>query len=71
MKNKTYKIPKQIIDAKEAKSLITLTDTYNKMIEPGIASKTISKVGELIPEPVKDFANATKEKLTDNELFIK
>lgn len=71
MSGKTYKIPRQIIDAKEAKSLETLTETYNKMIEPSIASKAISKIGEKIPEPVKDFANVAKDKLTDNELILK
>ena len=71
MSNKAYEIPEQIIDAKEAKSLITLTDTYNKMIEPSVASKALSKVGEKIPEPIKNFATATKEKLTDNEIFVK
>lgn len=71
MGTKTYKIPKQIIDAKETQSLETLTATYNKMIEPSVASKALSKVGEIIPEPVKDFANSAKEKLTDNEIFIK
>ena len=67
----TYIVPDQIIDAKEEKSLITLTETYNKIIEPGVASKALSKVGEIIPEPIKDFASATKEKFTDNEIFIK
>ena len=67
----TYIVPDQIIDAKEEKSLITLTETYNKMIEPGVASKVLNKVGEIIPEPIKDFASATKEKFTDNEIFIK
>ena len=71
MNTKNYVIPKQIIDAKEEKSLITLTDTYNKMIEPSIASKALSKVGEKIPQPIKDFTNAAKEKLTDSELIIK
>ena len=67
----TYIVPDQIIDAKEEKSLITLTETYNKMIEPGVASKALNKVGEIIPEPIKDFASATKGKFTDNEIFIK
>ena len=71
MNTKNYVIPKQIIDAKEEKSLITLTDTYNKMIEPSIASKALSKVGEKIPQPIKDFTSATMEKLTDSELIIK
>ncbi len=71
MNTKNYVVPKQIIDAKEEKSLITLTDTYNKMIEPSIASKALSKVGDKIPQPIKDFTNAAKEKLTDSELIIK
>lgn len=71
MNTKNYVIPKQIIDAKEEKSLITLTDTYNKLIEPSVASKALSKVGEKTPQPIKDFTNTAKEKLTDSELIIK
>ena len=62
---KKYTIPERILDSKEEKSLVSLTDTYNKMIEPSIASKALSKVGEKIPQPIKDFTNATMEKLTD------
>lgn len=68
---KKYIIPEEILDNKEEKTLVTLTETYNKMIEPSVASKALSKVGEKIPQPIKDFANVTKEKFTDNELFIK
>lgn len=68
---KKYTIPERILDSKEEKSLVSLTDTYNKMIEPSIASKALSKVGEKIPQPIKDFTNATMEKLTDSELIIK
>ena len=71
MNNKVYQIPAQIIDAKEAESIVTLTETYNKMIEPSVAGKAISKVGAKIPAPIKEFAAATKEKITDNEIFFK
>lgn len=71
MNTKEYIIPAQIIDAKEAKSLDALTEAYNKMIEPSIASKAIGKVGEIIPQPIKEFAIATKEKITDSDIFVK
>ena len=71
LNTKKYIIPEKILDSKEEKTLVTLTETYNKMIEPSVASKALNKVGEKIPQSIKDFANATKEKFTDNELFVK
>lgn len=71
MQEITYNIPQQIIDAKEEKALIELTDTYNKMIKPSIANKAISKIGENLPKPVKVFATTAKDKITDNDIFIK
>ena len=68
---KEYVIPEPIINGKEKKSLITLTEKYNKMIEPTITSKAIAKIGEKVPEPIKDFASSTKETITENEIFIK
>ena len=71
MGTKKYIIPEQILDNREKKTLVTLTEAYNKMIEPSAVSKVLSKVGQKIPQPIKDFTNATKEKITDNELFVK
>ena len=71
MENKRYNVPMQIIDAKEEKSIITLTETYNKMLEPNFASKAMSKVTEKIPDTIKDFFSATGEKLSDSEIIIK
>lgn len=71
MSSKKYIIPEQIIDEKEEKSLITLTETYNKMIEPTAVSKSIIKIGEKIPEPVKNIATITKGKIANNDIFVK
>lgn len=68
---KVYNVPEQIIDAKEEKLLITLTETYNKMIEPSKASKAISKIGEKVPAVIKEKAGALKNEISENELFLK
>ena len=71
MNTKTYIIPEQIIDAKEEKALVTLTETYNKMVAPGVAGKAMAKVGEVIPQGVKDVVASTGKKISETELFLK
>ncbi len=68
---KGYNIPKEIVDTKEEQMLIALTETYNKMIEPNKASKVISKIGQKIPASIKDIASTTKDKVSENEIFLK
>lgn len=68
---KGYNIPKEIVDTKEEQMLIALTETYNKMIEPNKASKVISKIGQKIPASIKDIASTTKDKVLENEIFLK
>ena len=41
------------------------------MIEPGVVGKAVTKVGEVIPAPIKEFVSSTKDKITDSEIFIK
>lgn len=71
MSTKIYIIPEIILDEKEKKSLVTLTDTYNKMIAPGAINKTMKKVGEKVPQVVKDTFSAAGEAITEAELFTK
>ncbi|MBQ8611410.1 MAG: EcsC family protein [Oscillospiraceae bacterium] len=71
MSTKTYIIPEQIVDAKEEKALIALTESYNKMVAPGVFSKAVDKVGEMIPQGVKDMVAATGKKISETELFLK
>ena len=71
MIKKTYDIPTQIIDAREAKTLVSLTETYNKMIEPGVVGKAVTKVSEVTPAPIKEFVSSAKDKITDSEIFVK
>ena len=71
MSTKTYIISEQILDAKEEKALTTLTESYNKMVAPGVVSKAMGKVGEIIPQGVKDAVAATGKKVSETELFLK
>ena len=41
-----YNVPTIIIDEKEARQLDSLTDAYNKMLEPSKVNKAVSKIGE-------------------------
>lgn len=68
---KLYNIPEQIVDLKEEQMLVALTETYTKMIEPTKASRAISKIGERIPASLKEMASATRERISENEIFIK
>lgn len=71
MNTKTYIIPEQIIDAKEEKALVALTETYNMMVAPGVVGKAMTKVGEMIPQGVKDVVASTGKKVSETELFLK
>lgn len=71
MNTKTYIIPEEIIDAKEEKALVSLTETYNKMVAPGVVGKAMTKVGEIIPQGVKDVVASTGKKVSETELFLK
>lgn len=71
MSTKTYIIPELIIDAKEEKALTTLTETYNKMVAPSAVNKVMKKVGEKVPQVVKDTFAAAGGKISEAELFTK
>ena len=71
MNTKTYIIPDKILDEKEEKSLIALTDTYNKMIAPSAVNKAMKKVEEKVPQVVKDAFSAAGGAITEAELFAK
>ena len=71
MSVKTYIIPEQILDQKEEKALLALTETYNKMIAPNVFNKAMDKVGEKIPQVVKDAFSAAGDKISEADLFIK
>lgn len=71
MSKKTYIIPELILDAKEEKALESLTETYNKMIAPNAVNKAMKKVGEKVPQVVKDTFAAAGEKISETEIFVK
>lgn len=71
MNTKTYIIPELIIDAKEERALTTLTETYDKMVAPSAANKALKKVGEKVPQVVKDTFAAAGSKISEAELFTK
>jgi hypothetical protein len=71
MNTKTYIIPAVIIDEKEKQELASLTESYNKMIAPSVAGKAMQKVGEAIPQGIKDLVASTGKKFSEAELFIK
>ena len=71
MNTKTYIIPDKILDEKEEKSLVALTDTYNKMIAPSAVNKAMKKVEEKVPQVVKDAFSAAGGAITEAELFAK
>lgn len=71
MENKNYTIPNPILDTKEKRRLETLTEEYNKMLEPTRLTSAISSVGKKIPPAVKQKAVLAKNTVSEKELFIK
>lgn len=69
MEGKNYVVPEPVLNQKEITSLAVLTERYNKLITPGVLAKTGSKIGKVIPEPVKKFGGTVKDTITEAELF--
>jgi hypothetical protein len=66
-------IPKPIIDTKEANALDTLTERYNKLIEPSKVSKKLKEVGsnveEIIPSKVKSLGSGVSSAISEQEIY--
>lgn len=71
MEQKQYIVPEKIIDAKEEHLLLTLTENYQKLLEPSLAGKLAGKVGSMIPEKIKDFSGQIVEKASEADIFVK
>lgn len=69
MDGKKLMIPTPMVDKKEETSLEVLTKRYNKLIEPNMISKAGVKIGELIPDKVKQIGSNVKDTITEAELF--
>ncbi len=69
MESKTYITPIPVLNKKEVTSLTVLTERYEKLIKPGVIAKASNKIGEIIPEQVKQFGSNFKDTVTEAELF--
>lgn len=69
MENRTYITPSPVLNKKEVASLTVLTERYEKLIKPGMIAKAGNKIGEIIPDKVKQFGNSIKDSVTEAELF--
>lgn len=69
MPTKYYTTPHPIIDKWEETSLRTLTERYNKLLEPGILEKTGAQIKNIIPEKVKELGSSVKSTLKEQELY--
>lgn len=69
MDEKKWIIPSPVIDQKEESSLVALTERYNKLIEPGVISKAGAKIGEVIPDKLKQIGGSVKDTITEAELY--
>jgi hypothetical protein len=59
-----------LVSKKEISSLDELTEKYNKLIEPTLLAKAGKKIGEHIPDKVKEVGGMVKENITEKELYI-
>ena len=66
---KDYNISVPVVNKKERDSLVSLTERYNKLIEPGPINKVGVKIGNLIPDKVKEIGAGARDKFSDAEIF--
>lgn len=66
---KNFCIPNPIVNKKEEKSLVTLTERYNELIKPGTIKKISEKIGDNMPEKIKKIGAEVKDSITEAELF--
>ncbi|WP_051915804.1 hypothetical protein [Bifidobacterium pullorum] len=67
MSDEQYVVPDPIVDAKERRSLKSLTERYERMTEPGLVQKAGSQVMNLIPDPIKQFGQSAGQAITQNQ----
>ena len=67
---KKYDIEKYSVNDKEIDMLDVLDEKYYKIIKPGIIAKTTKKIGEFVPEKIKDYKDELGNLISDNEIFI-
>lgn len=71
METKVYNIADPILDKAEEGDLIKLKIAYDKMVEPKAMSKMAAKVGDIIPDGMKQAAKKAKDGLTEQAIFVK
>ena len=69
MSDERYVVPNPIVNAKENRSLKSLAERYQKMIEPGLMQKAGSQVLNLIPAPIKQFGESASQAVVQNQIY--
>lgn len=67
--NYNLRVPVPVVNQKETEALDTLTDRYNKLIEPGIAAKLGAKAGKLIPQKLKTWGHDLGLNISEQEIY--
>lgn len=62
-------LPVCIIDNKEDDSMISLANRYEKLIEPTLPARAVSKAKDLVPEVVQKQIEKLAVSITDQELY--
>lgn len=64
-----HNILNPVLDSKEMNSLNSLTETYEKLTEPGAVHKVVKATGKLIPDNIKESLSALSLNITQQELY--
>lgn len=70
MNSNNINVPSPLVNSIEKDALDILTERYNKLIEPGIIAKVGAKVGQLLPDSIKELGKAAGANITAQELFV-
>lgn len=64
-------VPTVILDEKEEKSIETLTKRYEKLISPSSAGKLAKKVGDVVPDKIKNMLEDAGHAIQNTDLYEK
>lgn len=68
--NQQYTVPCPILDAKEEKSLVQLTERYDRLLEPGKLKKFGTQISSFLPDMIKNIGKNAKAAITERELYM-
>lgn len=66
---KNYSYPDPVLDPHEQRDLEDLKERYERLVQPGPIKRGVGKIGELVPQNVKDFVGGKVNEVSQAEIY--